>query len=537
MKIRIALLLSLIMVSTSVCFARSKGAANNTVKKTALSQSFEIFALSQYPDKDYVPIAIHGAKLWGYANRDGRIAIDFQFDEVYPFAQNGLALVKKDNLFGYIRFDGSYAIKPQFLEAWDFGPNGLAPVRVNNKWGYIREDGSVAIAPIYINALCFAANGLAAVQLESSRRWGYIKQDGSFAITPRFVEAGNFAENGLAPIMERNRIGRDICGYIYQDGSIAFSNEEWTDVGDFSKNGLAPISNGRDKIGYVKDDGTLALPIDYYRNLSVYISHYGSRKPYNFSSNGLALVNYKWETFFIRSDGRRAFDGMYEHKYFDYCANGLAFVGKKIKTGDRYMSLGSFTRKVGEEFKTEYQVIDSDGNALLSVNENYPCKQGSGKIEAVVRSDGKVVWPLNLTAACRAKSAALAKAKQEETKRTQLQKISSTTTASSSSSSNNRITNVEIEVRKWDWEVKSFTVSGGPGKCDKWSNDKWHVKPFGKGVAGTYHWTATIGYGSKPDDTDIVCSGTFRLNGNEYIYKIKVYSDGSESTPYIYYYR
>jgi hypothetical protein len=219
MKIRIALLLSLIMVSTSVCFARSKGAANNTVKKTALSQSFEIFALSQYPDKDYVPIAIQRGKLWGYANKDGRIAIDFQFDRANPFTQNGLALVQKNNLFGYIRYDGSYVIKPQFSDAMEFGPNGLAPVKVDHKWGYIRDNGLMAITPtpIFRCASVFGANGLAAVQSDNSGLWGYIKHDGSFAITPRFAKAGVFAENGLAPVKIRNRMGRDTCCYIVSD--------------------------------------------------------------------------------------------------------------------------------------------------------------------------------------------------------------------------------------------------------------------------------------------------------------------------------
>jgi hypothetical protein len=242
-----------------------------------------------------------------------------------------------------------------------------------------------------------------------------------------------------AIILKKKRFS--VRHYIQQDGNIVISNEEWSDVGIFSKNGLAPVykeSSGWQEIGYITDNGTLALPFIYSRFLSEYISYLG-HNVYDFSNNGLVLVNYNKNTFFIRSDGRRAFEGLYEPEYFYFCPNGLAFVGKMIKTGDRYMSLGSSTRKVGEEFKTVYQVIDSDGKALLSVNENYPCKQGSIEIEAVVRNDGKVVWPLNLTAACKAKSADIEKANRES-KQESVRKQS----RSSSSSSGNQYSSDDL---------------------------------------------------------------------------------------------
>jgi len=83
------------------------------------------------------------------------------------FAQNRIALIKKDSKFGFISDEGKYIAEPQYEEAFSFSEN-LAPVMVDGKWGYIDKLGRTVIEPQYDYANWFW-EGLAAVRLEHGR--------------------------------------------------------------------------------------------------------------------------------------------------------------------------------------------------------------------------------------------------------------------------------------------------------------------------------------------------------------------------------
>src|SRR5208282_2047334 len=52
---------------------------------------------------------------WGYIDSTGKLAINFQFEEVADFSE-GLAAVKTGNRWGFIDEDGKFVINPQFDE-------------------------------------------------------------------------------------------------------------------------------------------------------------------------------------------------------------------------------------------------------------------------------------------------------------------------------------------------------------------------------------------------------------------------------------
>ena len=75
--------------------------------------------------------------LWGYLDPEGNLAIAPAYDDVLPFADNGLAAVKQGELWGYINKKGETVISFAYQDAGSFSDNGLAAVKQGESWGYI----------------------------------------------------------------------------------------------------------------------------------------------------------------------------------------------------------------------------------------------------------------------------------------------------------------------------------------------------------------------------------------------------------------
>ncbi|MFC2107790.1 WG repeat-containing protein, partial [Bacteroidota bacterium] len=63
--------------------------------------------------------AVKREKEWGFIDKDGKFAINPQFEKVTPFFK-GMAMVKKNGEWGWIDKSGNYIINPQFPNAMDF---------------------------------------------------------------------------------------------------------------------------------------------------------------------------------------------------------------------------------------------------------------------------------------------------------------------------------------------------------------------------------------------------------------------------------
>ncbi|MEO1254944.1 MAG: WG repeat-containing protein, partial [Bacteroidota bacterium] len=78
----------------------------------------------------------------------GTILIEPIFDKLTYFADNGLALAKKDGKYGFIDRSGTTMIPFNFENANGFKYD-LAAVKLNNKWGFIDKSENLIIQPYY----------------------------------------------------------------------------------------------------------------------------------------------------------------------------------------------------------------------------------------------------------------------------------------------------------------------------------------------------------------------------------------------------
>ena len=183
---------------------------------------------------------------WGFVDEAGTFAINPQFEKVGSFAE-GLAAVEVDYQWGYVDKTGKYAINPQFNAAGMFS-EGVAMVMAGGKWGYVDDDGKYTIKPQFDDAWRFS-DGLAAVKIGD--KWGYISKKGKYLINPQFDETSSTFSDSLSPF----RIG-DRWGYIDEDGKYVI-NPQFDSAGKFSE-GLAAVQTG-EKWGYVDRKGKFAV--------------------------------------------------------------------------------------------------------------------------------------------------------------------------------------------------------------------------------------------------------------------------------------
>ncbi|HCW18784.1 MAG TPA: WG repeat-containing protein [Achromobacter sp.] len=164
------------------------------------------------------------AGVWGYLDKQGRMAITPAYAEASPF-QNGLAAVSQDGLWGYIDTRGQWVIKPRFGSASGFNAEGTALAEEDERDVLIDRQGKViktfelgtrtwgfrpgqklasievptpprlfniatakaASLPAGVMALAAPTEGYLPAQLRESRYngwWGLLDDNGRWALSP-----------------------------------------------------------------------------------------------------------------------------------------------------------------------------------------------------------------------------------------------------------------------------------------------------------------------------------------------------------------
>ncbi|MGV2904155.1 WG repeat-containing protein, partial [Achromobacter sp. AGC25] len=164
------------------------------------------------------------AGVWGYLDKQGRMAITPAYAEASPF-QNGLAAVSQDGLWGYIDTRGQWVIKPRFGSASGFNAEGTALAEEDERdvlidrqgkviktfelgtrtWGFRPGQklasievptpprlfniatGKAASLPAGVMALGAPTEGYLPAQLRESRYngwWGLLDDNGHWALSP-----------------------------------------------------------------------------------------------------------------------------------------------------------------------------------------------------------------------------------------------------------------------------------------------------------------------------------------------------------------
>ena len=175
---------------------------------------------------------ISGGK-WGIIDLMGTEITPPVYDEIFPFNQQGLAWVQKNENMGIINLIGTEITPPVYDEIEAFNQKGLALVKKDGKLGLIDAKGKQISPPVYDEIESFNQQGLAIVKKDS--KWGVIDTTHKIII-PLLYDQIEFPllydqiskQLGLA-IVEKDgkrgvidKMGERIIPIIY-DGSIELS--------------------------------------------------------------------------------------------------------------------------------------------------------------------------------------------------------------------------------------------------------------------------------------------------------------------------
>jgi hypothetical protein len=152
----------------------------------------------------YVPVfSTKGEEVkWGYADRDGTVIIDPQFDYCRPFREDRAA-IQISKKWGFVDRSGSIVIEPKYYYAQDFS-EGCAAVKIRGEnelkgkpggWGFIDTEGKKIVDGVYLFVGRFS-EGLAYVETDANG--GYIDKHGKMVINGPY-QGGDF-HNGTAVV-------------------------------------------------------------------------------------------------------------------------------------------------------------------------------------------------------------------------------------------------------------------------------------------------------------------------------------------------
>lgn len=81
-------------------------------------------------------IAVKKGEKWGFANQEGNMVIDPQYQDAKSFAM-GMAPIEVEDRWGYINIDGKVVIDTKYFDAGVFSQDGSAPVKSISFWNLI----------------------------------------------------------------------------------------------------------------------------------------------------------------------------------------------------------------------------------------------------------------------------------------------------------------------------------------------------------------------------------------------------------------
>jgi hypothetical protein len=224
-------------------------------------------------------------KKWGFKDKEGKIVIQPQFEEVENF-EEGLAKIKLNDKWGIINKKGKVVIDPKFdlIEKFKYG---FAKVNIGifcgsrfgdcngGKWGLITKDGVIIVEPKF-EMIEDIEDGIARVNFGGDcgqyreckgGKWGIINMSGKLIVRPKFDYLGNF-KNGLAsaeykkkwgfidkngnfviqPKSNVTRIYEDALAEAKPDGTWVYTNKAGQIIKGFRENYYRGIIGSKYKI-------------------------------------------------------------------------------------------------------------------------------------------------------------------------------------------------------------------------------------------------------------------------------------------------
>lgn len=271
-------------------------------------------------------VAEGGKAFWnyGYINKEGKLVIAAQYERASNF-KDGVAFVKKRNeaFFVLINTKGERLGNKTF-EKEGYISEGMIVFRENGKIGFLNTEGQVAIAPKYVEEGGFL-EGYCSVAIEKGNKWlyGFIDKTGKEVVPCIYDQNGTSSfYDGLA----RTRLPNRMIGFInaknevvipgkyatagsHREGfyPVAFgaNRTQWGLVNAKNEvvikgqyDDLKPVYGGltrverKGKMGYLRTDGSVFIPIEYDEILS------------DFHSEGLVTARKNNQDFIILASGK-----------------------------------------------------------------------------------------------------------------------------------------------------------------------------------------------------------------------------------------
>lgn len=146
--------------------------------------------------------------LFGYVNMEGKLVIDYQFDEAKYFT-NGLAPVIKNGFYGFIDTAGKMVIRAEYDYYMDFDENytfaGKTAPNHEPIWGIINNQGKHITDFIYTDARNFS-QGIGLVRQDG--KWKFVDYFGNKIIDTEYDGAEQFKDNlAWVSLDEKNKQG------------------------------------------------------------------------------------------------------------------------------------------------------------------------------------------------------------------------------------------------------------------------------------------------------------------------------------------
>jgi len=156
--------------------------ANTPVSQTSETDSSADNGIARFPEKMF-PIKHNG--LWGIADEDGNIVIDFMYNDCKDIS-NGLWLVSNKDGWGFVDAKNQPIIPLTYRVCQAFS-DGLCAVFQDSLWGFINEENEVIVPFSYEDCGSFS-DGLAAVKKDDF--WGFINAKNEVVIDFIYDEVG-----------------------------------------------------------------------------------------------------------------------------------------------------------------------------------------------------------------------------------------------------------------------------------------------------------------------------------------------------------
>lgn len=217
--------------------------------------------------QDYLAmVRPQNSKTWGYVNEQGKMIIEPQYRDCYPFSADGYAIIVQKRQHQFINTKGEilatglkkFSLKEFFGGFGMFGSasllsfdEGLVPIREKKAWGFLNTEGKMAIPMKYENVSGFR-DGHAFAILKG--KFYILDKTGkeSAVVTKDITEIKRPSEGMVA---YRNK--SKLMGFVDANGAVVIK-AQYAAVGHFVA-GLAWARNDKDLIGFIDKEGNWAI--------------------------------------------------------------------------------------------------------------------------------------------------------------------------------------------------------------------------------------------------------------------------------------